>query len=101
MRPVLLSADDILALHYQLVDFFKKTEDPIDPAGPRDLNLLASAVGRPQTSLGHEEKYPTLLLKAAALFHSLVKNHAFHNGNKRTGLMATLTFLDRNNRRLI
>jgi hypothetical protein len=41
-------------------------------------------------------KYPTIEMAAAALRHSLVLNHAFHNGNKRTALVATLAFLDRN-----
>ena len=43
---------------------------------------------RPQTGLGTIDKYPTIEQKAAALLHSLIKNHAFHNGNKRTALVA-------------
>jgi hypothetical protein len=46
--------------------------------------------------LGRDLKYPTLELGAAALLHSLVHNHPFHNGNKRTALVSCLVFLDVN-----
>lgn len=48
------------------------------------------------TSLGTVRKYESTEMAAAALFHSLVHNHAFHNGNKRTALVALLAFLDEN-----
>jgi death-on-curing family protein len=95
-----LSVEDVLAIHFALVEMFAKEGDPIVPAGPRGDNLLASALMRPRTSLGRHEKYQTLPDKAAALFHSLVTNHPFHNGNKRTALVATLSFLDHNGRRV-
>ena len=94
-----LTADDVLAIHYALVDIFREAGDPIDPPGPRPGGLLESAIGRPQTSHGSIEKYQTVEAKAAALLHSLVGNHPFHNGNKRTALVAALVFLDRNKRR--
>ena len=53
-------------------------------AGPvRDVGLLDSALARPQSSAFGEDAYPTLRLKAAALMHSLVKNHSLMDGNKR------------------
>lgn len=54
-------------------------------------------MSRPATSLGGQYKYSTIQSAGAALLHSLVQNHAFHNGNKRTALVALLVFLDRNN----
>jgi death-on-curing family protein len=95
-RVRFLTEDEVLAIHYALVDFFAKDGDPIAPAGVREINLLASALLRPRTSIGDREKYRTLSQKAAALFHSLAKNHPFHNGNKRTAFVGTLSFLDRN-----
>ncbi len=77
-----------------------KDDDPIEPSGPRDANLLASALMRPSTGLGDVDKYTTIEKKAAALFHSMVMNHPFHNGNKRTALVSTLVFLDRNGTRM-
>jgi death-on-curing family protein len=93
--------DDVVATHFELVRLFQKEKDPIVPAGVRDENLLRSAVERPATSLGNTEKYRSLEAKAAALFHSLMMNHPFHNGNKRTALVATLRFLDRYDRRVV
>jgi death-on-curing protein len=54
-------------------------------AGLRDENLLESAVYRPQVTFGGQELYPDLFSKAAALGHSLIQNHPFADGNKRTG----------------
>lgn len=59
-------------------------------------NLLHSAMTRCRTSLGGTLKYPTAPMAAAALLHSMVLNHPFHNGNKRTALVALLVFLDKN-----
>ncbi len=62
----------------------------------RDVNLLESAVLRPMTSAFGEDAYPTIHDKAAALFHSLSRNHAFVDGNKRTSVLATILFLQLN-----
>ena len=91
---------DLKRIHYSLVRFFADSDDPIVPAGARNTDLVESACARPFISLAGREKYPTILGKAAALFHSLVKNHAFHNGNKRTALLGLAIFLDRNGFRL-
>jgi len=61
-----------------------------------DRGLLESAVARPQASAFGVDAYPDLASKAAALLHSLVLNHAFVDGNKRTAVLATLVFLDLN-----
>ncbi|MGD2059912.1 MAG: Fic family protein [Acidimicrobiia bacterium] len=63
-------------------------------AGPvRDVGLLDAAVIRPRSSAFGEDAYPTLQLKAAALLHSIVSNHALVDGNKRLGWLATMVFL--------
>ena len=93
---VYLSEQEVLHIHNALVDSFANSKDPISPPGLKDGNLLSSAVSRPQTALGDELKYPTVEMAAAALMHSIVLNHCFNNGNKRTGLVAMLNFLDRN-----
>lgn len=100
MATKFLEEAEVVRIHYALVDMFSTGEDPIIPPGPRDNNLVASACSRPQTALGRTEKYTSVFSKAAALFHSLVMNHPFHNGNKRTALVATLTFLELNGHRL-
>lgn len=66
----------------------------------RDIGLLHSALERPRATAFGRDAYPTLELKAAALTHSLVRNHALVDGNKRLGLAALLAFLGINGRRL-
>lgn len=58
----------------------------------RDHGLLASAAGRPQSSAFGEDAYPTFAGKAAALMHSLVRNHALVDGNERLAWSATRVF---------
>jgi death-on-curing protein len=62
----------------------------------RDFTLLHSAVERPKVMFGGNDLYPTLWLKAAALLQSLVMNHPFTDGNKRTGFFSTMFFIRRN-----
>ncbi len=58
----------------------------------RDAGLLAAAAGRPQVTVFGENAYPTFNEKAAALMHSLVRNHALVDGNKRLAWAATRIF---------
>lgn len=58
----------------------------------RDFGLLDGAVMRPQASAFGQDAFPTLHEKAAALLHSLVRNHPFMDGNKRTAWVAVATF---------
>ena len=66
----------------------------------RDHGLLESALARPQASVFGRDAYPTLMLKAAALTHSLVRNHGLVDGNKRLGLSGLIAFLGLNGMRL-
>ncbi|MGH3412981.1 MAG: type II toxin-antitoxin system death-on-curing family toxin [Marmoricola sp.] len=70
-------------------------------AGPvRDPGLLESAAARPRTTVFGEDAYPTLELKAAALLHSICKNHALVDGDKRLAWHATTVFLALNDVRV-
>ena len=65
--------------------------------GPvRDIGLLDSAVNRPRSSAFGEDAYPSLSLKATALLHSMTKNHALVDGNKRLAWLSTVVFCDLN-----
>ena len=65
--------------------------------GPvRDVGLLESALARPRASAFGEDVYATIDLKAAALLHSLARNHALVDGNKRLAWLAVVVFLDLN-----
>lgn len=63
----------------------------------RDEGLLDSALNAPFQTFSGTELYPTILEKAARLGYSLIKNHAFVDGNKRIGAHTMLVFLALNN----
>jgi len=67
----------------------------------RDAGLLDSACHRPPATVFGEDAYPTLILKAAALLHSLTANLPFIDGNKRTAWLATVVFLRDNGAEVI
>ena len=79
------SVDDILDLHDSII------ENTGGAHGILDINALESAIKRPQTGY-----YTTVVEHAAALLESLIMNHPFLDGNKRTGFCATDTFLRHN-----
>jgi len=85
-----LTLEDVLLLHYLSI---KKSGGS---HGLRDTGLLDAAVHRPQATFGGIDLYPTIFDKAGALCHSLIKNHAFVDGNKRTSLLAAMTMLELN-----
>lgn len=87
-RPVeYLDVDDLIDLARLLLG---------DPPPIRDVGLLGSAAARPQTTVFGEDAYPDVWTKAAALLHSILKNHALVDGNKRLGWLATAVFLEIN-----
>lgn len=91
-----LSVDEVLEIYEVLLRDFAEDNDPISPAGVRDQGLLESAVSRQHTGFDGILKYPTPLASAAALCYGICCDHAFHNGNKRTALVAMLVHLDKN-----
>lgn len=85
-----VTAEEVLGAHAELIDSYGGSH------GLRDLTLIESAVARPRAGYGDFEAYPTIWDKAAVLLQSIVLNHAFIDGNKRTGTIAALLFLERN-----
>lgn len=65
-------------------------------SGIRDKGLLESALAQPKASFGGVYVHRTIFEKAAAYGYHICKNHPFYDGNKRTALLAMLTFLDVN-----
>ena len=88
-----MDAATIVFIHEHLTDFFANKEDPISPPGVKNIQTIESAAARPYATAGGADAYPTIFMKAAALFHSIAGNHSFHNGNKRAALLSTLYFL--------
>ena len=89
-----LSEKQVLFIHARLIS------ETGGLHGMLDLGLLQSAVARPQATFDGQELYPDLFTKAAALLESLVGNHAFVDGNKRTTITAAGIFLSVNGYRL-
>jgi len=85
-----LSAEQVLFIHARVI------EETGGSHGIRDLGMLLSALGRSQASFEDQDLYQDLFSKAAALMESLVSNHPFMDGNKRTGAIAAGLFLRRN-----
>lgn len=85
-----LSEAEVIAINEEMVSQFGGLH------GVRDLHLLRSAIGRPQMSVGFQDAYKTIFDKAAAMFHSIINNHPFLDGNKRTSLLTAITFLEKN-----
>lgn len=90
-----LTPQQVLAIHIRVT---KRTGGS---QGIRDLGLLESAVYRPQTSFGGKDLYIGVFNKSAALLQSLLKNHPFIDGNKRTALTSAGIFLKINGYKLV
>ena len=85
-----LSVERIKQIHHLMI------EETGGMDGVRDEGLLESAVNAPFQTFDDVPLYKTIEAKAARLGYSLISNHAFLDGNKRTGMMAMLLFLELN-----
>lgn len=90
-----LTPQQILAIHDRMIKLFGGSN------GIRDLGLLESAAARPQASFDGVDMYETIFEKSAELLRSLLKNHPFVDGNKRTAVASTGIFLKLNGYRLL
>ena len=96
MRKVkFLKIDQVLFIHDQMVKRVGGT------LGVRDIGLIESALARPQATFGGNFLYVNIFDKAAALLQSILKNHAFVDGNKRTARTSAGLFLKINGYSLI
>ena len=89
-----LTTPQVLAIHDQMLKRFGGSH------GIRDIGLIESAVGRPQATHDSVDLYENIFDKAAALLQSLLKNHPFVDGNKRTALASAGIFLKMNGYKL-
>ena len=89
-----ITENDVLRAHYLISDYFLDEGEEV-VYGVKNYDLLSSAVHRQVTSYGNVDKWTTNYQKMATLLYGLVKNHAFHDGNKRTALLILLLYMDR------
>jgi death-on-curing protein len=93
-----VSAEEIDFLTVE--DLLEIAEGVLEEVAVRDAGLLAAAAGRPQATVFGADAYPTFEDKAAALLHSLVRNHALVDGNERLAWAAARIFCLLNGRDL-
>lgn len=86
----MISEQEALEIHTILIERFGGAN------GIRDKELLDSALNRPYQTFDGHELYPTPIEKAAAILESIVKNHPFTDGNKRTGYVLARLLLMNN-----
>ena len=85
-----LSVEEVLFLYDQII---QKTGGK---QGIRSPELLFSAIERPKATFAGKDLYPDIYSKASALVHSIILNHPFVDGNKRTALACLFRFLEIN-----
>jgi death-on-curing protein len=88
--PTFLTLDEVIEIHRDMIERYGGSP------GIRDQGLLESAVAMPQAGFGEQYLHSTVFEMAAAYLFHIVNNHAFVDGNKRTGAMAAFTFLQLN-----
>jgi len=90
-----LDSESVVELHEILSNNIHLLEDmdPVEPRGVKNIGMLESAVSRQSVGSGTYYKYPDAFSNAATLVFGIIKNHAFHNGNKRAGLLALIKHL--------
>lgn len=82
--------EQLLLIHSMLIDEIGGGH------GVRDYHILLSLEHLPGQTFAGEELYPTIFLKAAVYARSIIQNHPFIDGNKRTGITAATIFLEKN-----
>jgi death on curing protein len=89
---VYLTADEILTIHYTIMEVYGAGEQ----AGIFFQDRFEAAVERPKAHFFGQEVHQTLWEKAGAFVQSLIQEHPFHNGNNRTALTCLIVFLEAN-----
>jgi death on curing protein len=89
-----LTIAEVLAIHDEQIAEHGGSD------GVRDINVIESAIARPRQLMNFEHRRPDMAALAATLAFGLAKNHGFVDGNKRTSVVATETFLALNGRKI-
>lgn len=85
-----VSVEDLEIIHLQIIDASGGSE------GTRDTGRLESTIAAMRQEIFGQELYATIFEKAAVLLRGIIADHPFVDGNKRTGMMTALIFLNLN-----
>jgi death-on-curing protein len=86
-EPVFLKLDEVIEIHSDQIKRYG------GHAGIRDLELLKSAVAMPSVAVGGNYLHTDIYEMAAAYLFHIARNHPFVDGNKQTGVVASVVFL--------
>lgn len=89
-----LGIKDVLRAHYLIVDHFYAYGSGLGGIGPKSMDLLHSALHRQHVSYDGTQKWPTKYDVCATLFYGLIKDHPFHDANKRTAFLSLIYHLE-------
>ena len=89
-----LDVEELLLLHFKIVEDFGGSH------GVKDEGRLESALAAPRQEVFDQELYPTIHEKSAVYLRSLIADHPFVDGNKRTAVTVTGIFMQRNGYKL-
>lgn len=92
---VTIGLHEVLQAHFLLVDFFFNKGEGLGGVGPKDVNMLHSALGRQFVQFGGHPKWTDRVDICATLMFGLIKNHPFFDANKRTAFLVSLLHLQK------
>lgn len=93
--PETVGLKDVLRAHFLIADYFYTEDYGLGGVGPKDPDLLHSSIYRQFVSYGGVDKWKTPYERCATLVFGIVKDHPFHDANKRTALLSLLYFLSK------
>lgn len=95
LTKVTIGIHEVIHAHFLLVDFFQDVGEGIGGVGPKNLNLLHSALSRQFVQFGGKPKWNDRIQICATLMYGLIKNHPFHDANKRTAFLTSILHLQK------
>ncbi|MEK7526318.1 MAG: type II toxin-antitoxin system death-on-curing family toxin [Patescibacteria group bacterium] len=89
-KVIFLTSEQVITIHYDQIERYGGSH------GIASIPLMESAIMRPQSTFSGKDLYPSIFDKTAAMVHSIIMNHAFVDGNKRTATTCGIVFLQLN-----
>ena len=93
----IISPENVLRAHYFIVDYFYETgEDKVFMAGIKDEKIFLSSLDRAYVEFDGIKKWKNIYERTATVFFGIIKNHPFHDANKRTAFLSAISMLYEN-----
>ncbi|MFZ1965412.1 MAG: type II toxin-antitoxin system death-on-curing family toxin [Roseiarcus sp.] len=95
LSKLTIGIHEVLQAHFLLANFFFKSGEGLGGVGPKDINLLHSALARQFVQYGGRPKWTDRIDICATLMFGLIKNHPFYDANKRTAFLTSILHLQK------